>query len=261
MPSLPAIPPPLSTHLGPNKTAGFLTLVTSVLGASANWVILRQIYAAIKLPSPIAEDGMKDVAIVLVSWLRDLEFWKDGARRLGLNFTTNGKITFIDALKSGLGLHSSGIDEAEKALLKNIEAAKVAGSRVLLVLDGIDFLLAAAEAMVDELLDFIWELKEHAHATIVSASADFPLLQAQNTPLEVNHAAFVMSMAHQAKAIWAVRELDTGSAKDVSGVLRITRGPAIEDEEERRGNEVEETELLYFVAGDGGVRVFERGSS
>ncbi|KAL8737532.1 MAG: hypothetical protein Q9181_001584 [Wetmoreana brouardii] len=258
----------------------------SPMGASANWVILRQIYAAIKLPSPTAEDGMKDVTVILVSWLRGLEFWKDGVRRLGLNFTTNGKIAFIDALQSGLGLHSAGIDEAEKTLLKSIEVAKAAGSRILLVLDGIDVLLAAAEATINKILDLIWELREvcrtflrwenrsilrkalrtlkvnqRAHATIVSASADFPLLQVQNTPLEVNHAAFAMSMAHQARAIWAVRELDTGSAKDVSGVLRITRGPAIEDREESKANEVEEKELLYFVAGDGGVRVFEKGSS
>lgn len=49
--------------------------------------------------------------------------------------------------------------------------------------------------------------------------------------------------------------LDTGAARDVSGVLRVLPGGGI-------GNSmkvVEERELLYFVAGDGGVRVFERG--
>lgn len=50
--------------------------------------------------------------------------------------------------------------------------------------------------------------------------------------------------------------LDTGTAKDVSGVLRITSGGQHDDELEEA---VEEQELLYFVGGDGGVRVFERG--
>lgn len=68
-----------------------------------------------------------------------------------------------------------------------------------------------------------------------------------------------MSIAHQARIIWGLRGLDTGSAKDVSGVLRITKGPAIEEEIRQEG--MEEKELLYFVASDGGVRVFERGSS
>ena len=63
-----------------------------------------------------------------------------------------------------------------------------------------------------------------------------------------------MSLAHQARLILSVRELDTGVARDVSGVLRIGRGGA--------GGEgtVKEAELLYFVLGDGGVRVFERGA-
>ena len=70
-----------------------------------------------------------------------------------------------------------------------------------------------------------------------------------------------MSMAHEANVVWGVRELDTGSARDVSGVLRITRGPATESIEDMSGEDVEEKELLYCVAADGGVRVFERGSS
>lgn len=63
-----------------------------------------------------------------------------------------------------------------------------------------------------------------------------------------------MSLAHQARLILSVRELDTGVARDVSGVLRIGKGNA-------DGTEgVEEAELLYLIAGDGGVRVFERGA-
>jgi elongator complex protein 6 len=44
--------------------------------------------------------------------------------------------------------------------------------------------------------------------------------------------------------------LDTGSARDVSGVMRITGA-------EGTG---EGMEYLYYVAGDGGVKVFERGA-
>ncbi len=51
----------------------------------------------------------------------------------------------------------------------------------------------------------------------------------------------------------SVRGLDTGVAKDISGVLRVTRGA-------EAGGEVEEGEWLYFVGGDGGARVLERGS-
>ena len=70
----------------------------------------------------------------------------------------------------------------------------------------------------------------------------------------------------------SLRLLGTGTARDVSGVLRVTRGADGGGEREGEGEgegdgvekedeeEVEEKEFLYFVGGDGGVRVFERGA-
>lgn len=78
-------------------------------------------------------------------------------------------------------------------------------------------------------------------------------MQARNTPLEVNHSALVMSFVHQATMVCAVRGLETGAARDISGILRIGRGAGEGSEK------VEEMEVLYFVEADGGVRVFERG--
>lgn len=61
-----------------------------------------------------------------------------------------------------------------------------------------------------------------------------------------------------------VRALETGAARDVSGVLRITRGGGWgwEEEEEEEGMGMgmgREVELLYLVGRDGNVKVFERG--
>ncbi|KAL8982410.1 MAG: hypothetical protein Q9205_003070 [Flavoplaca limonia] len=244
MPSQPAIPPALSNLLRLSLSKGSLSLLTSNLGVSANWIILRQIYTALK-PRP---DQRHEVnAVILVSWLRGLDIWKDGARRL------SGGMNFIDALLSGIGLKGRGIGEVEELILKAIDEANAINTRVLLVLDGIDFLLAATDTTVDDLLDCVLELREQVHSTIISASADYPLMQAQRSPLELDHAALVMGLAHEASTIWAVRELDTGSARDVSGVLRITRGPAIEMIEDAAGLDVEEKELLYFVAADSGT--------
>ena len=54
----------------------------------------------------------------------------------------------------------------------------------------------------------------------------------------------------------SLRLLDSGTASDVSGVLRITRGGRGAGED---GLTAEDKEVLYFVGGDGGVKVFERG--
>lgn len=56
----------------------------------------------------------------------------------------------------------------------------------------------------------------------------------------------------------SLRLLDSGTARDVSGVLRITAGHQIEEALDIQ-KRIEERELLYFVGGDGGVKVFERG--
>lgn len=87
----------------------------------------------------------------------------------------------------------------------------------------------------------------------MTLAADEPLVAGQATTLEKEHAALVLSAAHEAEMVLSLRLLDTGTAKDVSGVVRITRGGG------EPSRNVEEKEYLYFVGGDGGVRVFERG--
>lgn len=67
----------------------------------------------------------------------------------------------------------------------------------------------------------------------------------------------MVGLAHQARVVISLSGLETGAARDVSGVLRVGRGGA----EEQEGDDVvEEKEMLYFVGGDGGVKVFERGA-
>lgn len=78
----------------------------------------------------------------------------------------------------------------------------------------------------------------------------------QHTPLEINHAAFLLSTAHQAYLTMSLRLLDTGTARDVSGVIRIGVGGA---EMAKSDVQMDAKELLYFVGGDGNVKVFERG--
>lgn len=54
-----------------------------------------------------------------------------------------------------------------------------------------------------------------------------------------------------------LRTLETGAARDVSGVLRISRGGGWSVTEDS----LEEQELLYYIQRDGGVKVFGRGES
>lgn len=60
-------------------------LLTSVLGATTNWLVLRYLYSYLRKPNPGSaeeEAPADDVRVVLVSFMRDFAFWKEGAGRL-----------------------------------------------------------------------------------------------------------------------------------------------------------------------------------
>lgn len=101
---------------------------------------------------------------------------------------------------------------------------------------------------------------QSVHSTLLTLSADHPLLHSQATTLEREHESLVLGQAHAADRVFALRMLDTGTAKDVSGVVRITRGGGAVDDAGEGTEDDEGKEYLYHVTGDGGVRVFERGT-
>lgn len=225
-------------------------------------------------------------AVLLVSFLRGYGFWKDSAGRLGIDLTAlgrKGRFGFVDGLT---GMFTStppgatktpptagaspnwpylswderkGLNGIQAAIRASIDTLRGATSqKVMLIVDQPDLLLAATGATVSGLHDMMLELREHVHATVITLSSDEPLVGLQQqTTLEREHASLTLSLAHEADVLLALRLLDTGTANDVSGVVRITRGGGSGGGNGRAP--VEEHEYLYQVGGDGGVKVFERG--
>ncbi|KAM5346887.1 hypothetical protein ACJ41O_009892 [Fusarium nematophilum] len=250
-----------------------LILLTSVLGASANWLVLRHVYSYLKGSSADGDDGSKDTGVVLVSFMRDGGFWRESATKMGLDLDAlgrTGRFTFIDGLT---GLYGNGPSTARPAapaarkervlqgtslqdVKKEIEGAvaDLRTSRKVLIVDQLDALLAITEESTTSLAlqNLVLFLRSLVHSTLLTLSADTPLVAAQATTLEREHASLALSTAHAADAVLALRMLDTGTARDVSGVVRIT-GPGV-------GGMGGPAEFLYHVAADGGVRVFERGT-
>ena len=68
----------------------------------------------------------------------------------------------VDGLSSGLGLGpGGGIEVVEKEILKAVDAAKGDGKgRVVLVLDGLDFLVAAMGVTPREMGDLVGSVRE-----------------------------------------------------------------------------------------------------
>ncbi|KAL5358143.1 hypothetical protein BJX96DRAFT_146014 [Aspergillus floccosus] len=362
MPTQPPLPPLLTPYIS-SLSPSSLTVVSSVLSASGNWLILRYLHAALSTSSdPHAgqfadRDAAKKRKVVLVSFLREWEFWRTEAKRLGLDLarlTDKRQFAFVDGLselfsppaatpssspsaaqpthtgpvpartvlpvRSQPGpipargpqpaparpsnptpspspaqtttttrevgpvkcLHLTGtgtaaLDAIERDIVTAIQQLKTATpgaatetDEVLLIVDQPDLLLAATGPSkgigATEMGEWMMGLQQNAYATVLTLSADLPLIHNASTsasqpptPLETEHAAFAVGSAHRAQMVMQLRNLETGAARDVSGVLRVSKGGAWGQHHGGEEGHWEEKEVLYFVQRDGGVRVFGRG--
>ncbi|KAF2196061.1 hypothetical protein GQ43DRAFT_500067 [Delitschia confertaspora ATCC 74209] len=370
------------THL-PDRES--FILLTEVLGASANWLVIRFLIDALSIPGDGEKQEEAEVKVILVSWLRDWEFWRSEGRKAGgldlLRLSQEKRFAFVDGLsklylppmpeapahtqpptvpsqtrtqQTTLPVRGSRIinprappgtspnltasptasipppsaprasptqqqqqqqqqphfslttptlahlKETILSAIAHLTSAAPTSAKILLILDSPDTLLALSSTtsappmptaqtpapltpstLCSTLLD-LWTLP-NIHTLLPIIHADTPLVSAlpsntsphPPTPLETASTAFLTRLAHIADRTMSCRLLDTGVARDVSGVLRVTvrekggvsdeAGFWTEGEELGMGEDegvggVREGELLYFVGGDGGVRVFERGA-
>ncbi|KAL8381089.1 hypothetical protein RB595_005394 [Gaeumannomyces hyphopodioides] len=272
------LPPLLEQYLGLPPEAA-LVVLSGVVGASTNWLVLRYMASFLGRSPPTGETDGDDTAVLLVSFLRDFSFWRDGAGRLGIDLEAlrrRGRFGFVDGLtglfsdqapptagtngpqqqsKTLTWSSGQGMRGITASLLEALEALQGGTKKpVIVIVDQPDLLLAATGGGgVADLRGMLLDVRERAHAAVVTLSADGPLVAAQRTALERAHASLALSLAHEADLLLCLRLLDTGAANDVGGVVRVTRGGG------GGGAPVEEHEYLYHVGGDGGVRVFERG--
>ncbi|MCJ1393863.1 hypothetical protein MMC18_006739 [Xylographa bjoerkii] len=331
----PRTPPLLAPYVALPQPSS-LTLVTGVLGATTNWLMLSILGANLAnidrddrgITDVRTVGGERDqeedrVRVVLVSFSRDWTFWKGEGVRMGIDFVRHLKsrrVTFIDGLselftntntpqttnsdvESGQRvLRDSALDVVERTVLDAIryskhEKSSLGRKEILLFLDGLDLYIAATGRSAQEVNDMLGEWREvrsatllatsnpcrntngarncansasvfkQVFATIIATAADSPLIQSPITSLEMAHTAFVVGLAHEARLVMSVRGLDTGVARDISGVIRVTKvcGRLKADEhvqasEISKAGALEEKEMLFFISGDGVIKVWERGA-
>jgi hypothetical protein len=131
---------------------------------------------------------------------------------------------------------------------------------IVLLLDSPDLILGTTESDAAAVISALLNLRLMVHAAVIMLRADLFESEAepQNpTPMQVEQQQLVLSLAHQANTVFSVRKLDTGLAKDVTGVLRITN--AIKDVgDDDHGCSARE--YLYHVHDNRTAVVWERGS-
>ncbi|KAK0335434.1 hypothetical protein LTR91_000686 [Friedmanniomyces endolithicus] len=236
------------------------------------------------------------------------------------NESSGGRFTFVDCFTTLSALPQ----DDEEALLSQLEDRITAAitqqqptppqhqtktrrrRKVFLILDTPSLLPALSLTTASHLSTLLLRLRAlpQIHSTLLTCPADLPLLSASTpinptdrhhqqhqhqqtgvgTQLETESAAFVVQQAGVARWVMGVRELETGAAGDVGGVLRVGRGGGWYDWDDGEGDkeggwggeggggeaggqgrghweEVREMEVLYLVRRDGSARVFERGAN
>lgn len=323
MPPSTRIPPLLQPYLQlPHEDS--LLLVTSTLGASANWLLVRLLATALGHSVQDGEVG-EGHNVVFVSWMRELEFWKQESRKgVGLDlerFRGENRLVFVDGLTElcldaignghdkdfqktqalpvraspGRAMPARGPAQLAPSLLptasmsnslKSLDLAhiktvllnavsslnKSMQRRTLIILDNPDMLLALNPSLTPSAwTSFVLELHRHpcvSHVlTHIQADSSLSGANVPPQPLEIAHHNLLVKCAHISRRILGIRVLDTGVARDVSGVIRITEqmvdwlNLGLDDESGKidvdggKGKE-----FLYQVKGDGSVKVFERGA-
>lgn len=182
-------------------------------------------------------------------------------------------------------LRSPSLSAAFETISKAISSIQSRDQRTFLILDSPTLLLATDPAITAaDLSFFTTRLRASVHSALLVAEADKPLIAAAApeaflatpdylstntkataqalTPLDTQHAAFVVGQAHCARWVVGLRGLDTGVARDISGVLTVRRGSFWDEEVDRSDgrDEGKDMEVLYRVGMDGSVKVFERGA-
>lgn len=167
------------------------------------------------------------------------------------------------------GLKSLALEDLSDAISQALQAIRTqvadqeghaAGSTV--IMDGLDFLLASQPGVDGmRLQQFVAKALAMSQSLIISCNADSPLVHNRDesaSPLEREHAAFITTMAHQARLVFQLRGLDTGAARDVTGVVRVSNGGNYCDNRDTTPA-LDESEWLFQCKGDGSVRVWARG--
>jgi elongator complex protein 6 len=172
-------------------------------------------------------------------------------------YLDHGRLVFIDALVKAANSESS------TDIFRSITNALTANSselETILILDFFDIPLALHSISSDEALTELIRWRTQVHAVLVTLATDIltkdmdpHLFSASPQPILLQQQQFLLTLAHQADMTLSTKALDSGSSKDVSGVVRITSS---------RNNSLSgDKELLYFV--DSGsskpIEVWERG--
>jgi elongator complex protein 6 len=235
----------------PSKT---LSLITNTLETSSTWLVDL-------VTSKILKDSATH-SVTIVQFINKTSLHQRGITKYGVEIDSSSKLgtlKLVDISDQIFKVGSNGFDgvdanELESYIKSTIEISnttnRVDGSaNRYLILENVDVLLTAGNTP-ERILTLIHNLHAVSSHIQIICNADSPLVT-PGTYLSDSHGLLVNHLIHRSSLVVSLRPLETGRADDVTGVLRITRGPKVSQ------LKVIENEYLYFVTSDN-VKIIHR---
>jgi elongator complex protein 6 len=179
-----------------------------------------------------------------------------------------GRFFFVNAMDDGMS--SSGVNKTEGdcRVKSNVLAPVIKGLATVLmslpssqtnvlILDSPDVLLGMYNCNTYDVLSSLTDLRRAAQGMVMIMASDVSgsmEIAGNSDNLQSSHQQFLLTTTHQSTAVLSTRVLDTGQAKDVSGVLRInSQGTMCR-------SQLWDVELLYHLEPSRAVRIWQRGT-
>ena len=166
----------------------------------------------------------------------------------------NGRFFYIDALDESVSM-----GKGDLLFSTHVKITKALNSfscdEKVLVLDSPDIAIGVQPSTAYDALSFITNLRSAVQSTVITMPSDVSTGTESmgSDDLRTSHQQLLLTLAHQANLVLSARVLDTGQAKDVSGVLSITAGGMGEGRQR-------DQEFLYHVETNRAMRVWQRGA-
>lgn len=243
----------------PQLNERLLGVATHTQGTSPSWLINslveNALYGTCHLNHDQPSRRSNVVAdTVLISFLHNEKFFEKDLRKAGVE--TGEGFHFIDLFSDLFSKISSpaSLEKTVEGIVTQIKSFK--RNHKVLIIEGIEVLLAATPINATQLLDQIAVLCRASTSLFIITAADPELytLKVANEKLpEFKMNEFLNRLAHMSKLNIALRPLDTGRAKDVTGTLTISRGAI-----PFKSLQVTEKEYLFLVSRDQTTKLFFR---
>lgn len=245
----------------------YLSTIAYIEGTQPTWLVNSLIENGLCGTGSLVNKDLKAsrtraTEVVCISFSNNLEFFSKGCKKNGLDLTRERNFKFIDCftdLFTKLITNPGNSTTEVKALFENIytQIKKSPNTKRIIFIENPEFLLAATSISSIELSNYLLKLNRLCSLMFVISCHTFP--QIVDTTVNDPHdpvfktSDFLTKLHQRTHLNIYVEPLTTGRAKDITGIITISKGSIpfepkiIIDEKSYTYNLTKESNIkLYF---------------